>query len=110
MNRYTEELLELIIEEAENALKTSKVDDAIINLEALVNDLKEAEESEKIESKCYKFEQLSDVAQKRAIKDYHNALIADGFEPYKEEEKWGLEEDLKRYQIEYYANGERYEK
>lgn len=59
--------------------------------------------------KTYKFEELSPKAQKRAIKDYENALIADGIEPYKEEEKWGLEEDLKRYQIDYYSNGKRYE-
>lgn len=59
--------------------------------------------------KTYKFEELSPKAQKRAINDYHNALIANGVEPYKEEEKWGLEEDLKRYQIDYYSNGKRCE-
>lgn len=107
MNRYTEELLELIIEEAENALKTSKVDDAIINLEALVNDLKEAEE---ILSKSYKFNQLSPVAQQRAINDYRNALIADGVPTDEVDDDWGLCYNLQRYQLDYYANGERYER
>lgn len=87
-----------------NKEKLDKILSMCGDLEDLIKDIKEERHE-----LYYKFEELSPLAKQRAINDYHNALIANGAEPYADDEKWGLEEDLKRYKLDYYANGKRYE-